>query len=485
MFQITLPPTSRGRTRSLPSPALLFVLAAACAPTATHAADAAPDDCDPVLSELLSDLLARSPSLAVARAQAAAASEVPAQARALAEPMLSLRTTSDRSDWSDTTDIEVMATQAIPPPGRRRLMAEAALADADASRAQVDIARLEALAEARRLYFELGWLEGLDRIRREEREAVGDFVSIARARYETGGGLMADVTRASAQVTQLGAELVKIEGERVALLASLNTMRGRPADTPLSPSRAALPRVEREDSGAALERAIASRPEVAEAAAMEGAARARSELARMTARPDVVLGGFYEAMDLGGSGDEPDEAGIVVGISLPVRRARIQAAVAEASQLELAASARRGVVASSVERDVATALSGVDTAGRQAALYRDVLAIQADDSMRSTLSGYSTGTTSALDVLDALRVKFEVQAQELRSTVDANLAATALAAATASSDLGPCLVAAETVASSAIPVASSLPAAPPTAAAPQVATANPSPSRPRRAQLGR
>src|SRR5204863_8054198 len=70
------------------------------------------------------------------------------------------------------------------------------------------------------------------------------------------------------------------------------------------------------------------RPDVAEAAAMESAAGARASLAKLASKPELSLGGFYEAMDLGRRTSFSDEAGVVVGITLPLRQERIAAGVA-------------------------------------------------------------------------------------------------------------------------------------------------------------
>lgn len=434
------PSPRRARWRGL----LLAFALALLTNTSSHAAEPSPfavdadaaRPCDPVLSDLLRDVLSRSPVIAASRAMAAAAEQVPAQARALPDPMLQLRTTMDRGDWSGSMDVEVMATQMLPARGKRSLMGVVALADAAAARAQAEAARIEALAEAQQLYYELAYLDAAERLRREQRDAVRDFVAIARSRYETGAGLMSDVSRTSADVTRMDAELIDIHGRRTATLAALNSLRGRPSGEALSPSQlpqASHPSVDMDVLRAgALER----RPDLAEASALESAAKARVELALRAGRPDITVGGWYEAMDVGPGGD-PDEVGFLIGISLP-RRGRVTAGLAQARQLQLAASAQRGVASASVERDLGEAVARLDTARRQAAIQRDVLGVQSDDVMRSTLSGYSTGTASAFEVLDALRAKFEVDLLELRSTVDVLQAEVALVAATASSSLGPC-----------------------------------------------
>ncbi len=413
-------------------------------PTVASAADAPEGGdvgverpCDPVLSDLLRDVLARSPVIVASRAMAAAAAEVPAQARSLPDPMLQLRTTMSRGDWSHSTDVEVMAMQTLPPKGQRGLMGQAALADAAAASASADAARIEALADTRRLYYEIAYLDAAKQLRRQQRDAVRDFVAIARSRYETGAGLMADVTRTSADVTRMDAELVDLHGRRTATLAALNALRGQPSDAPISPSRlpvAARPTI---DLDALRASALERRPDVIEASALEDAAKARVEMALRAGRPDVTVGGWYEAMDLGSRSGDPDEVGFVVGITIP-RRGRVAAGLAQARQRELAASAQRAVKDAVVEREIGEAVAQLDTAHRQADIQHDFLAVQAEDVTRSTLSGYSTGTATAFEVLDSLRAKFEVQLLELRSRVDALQAETALAAATAAPELGPC-----------------------------------------------
>ena len=292
------------------------------------------------------------------------------------------------------------------------------------------------MAEARRWYYELAYLDEAEELRAIERDALRDFVSIARSRYETGGGLMADVMKTSTEVTRVEVDLVGFFGQRRSALASLNSLRDRPLDTPVTAS--GLPRVDAVsvDLASLREAAASRRPELREASALRAAADARSQLARLAAKPDLTLGGFYEAMDLGIADGDMNEAGFVIGVSLPVRRKRIAAGVEEAVQLRLASAEGSRLAGAAIERDIGDAMARLDTASRQARLQDDVLTIQAEESVRSLLSAYTSGTATALEVLDALRIAYEVRLLALRSRADYLQALSSLAAATASPTLG-------------------------------------------------
>ena len=434
-FMLVALPSARAARRPPPGADTAALDAGTPRPSVLEEALAGP--CDPALTAILADVLARSPEIAQARARAAAAAQVPAQARSLADPMVQLMTTSDAdASWGRSTDLLVMASQAVPAPGKRRLMGEAAEAEAEAAAASVDRARLAAVNEARRWYHELAYLDAAEALRRTERDAIHDFVSIARSRYETGSGLQSDVMKTATEVTRVEVDLVGLRGQRRVALSTLNSLRDRPADTPVTTS--GLPRVsEASVELASLRHAAAHRrPELTESSAMVAAAEARARVARLAAKPELTLGGFYEAMDLGTSEGDADEAGFVVGMSLPLRRGRIAAGVEQAVQLRLAAAEGSRLTAAAVEREIGVGMARLDAASRQARLHDDVLTIQAEESVRSLLHAYTTGTASALDVLDALRIDYEVRLLALRSRADYLQALSSLAAATGSHVLG-------------------------------------------------
>lgn len=396
------------------------------APARARAEGVVAATCDPVLADVLRDVLAGSPALAVAASRSAAANARVAGAGLLPDPMVQLRTTTDRggASWQDTTDLEVMATQSVTSRARRRAETSQAAAMSQAEAANAEAARLDALMDAARWYFEVAQLDALEELRRDELQTLRAFAESARGRYATGGGRQQDPLRAQAEVTRGELELVEIASRRAQALAALNELRGRDAAEPLRP--AALPQpAPRALAAADLRDAALERAPAIDAARSDvAAAQAGEAIARKATTPDVTLGGFYERMDLGGGmpGGDRDQFGVAVGISLPVRRARIASGIDEAVALRLAATQAQRATEASVRRQVADALTRSHEALRAWSLQDEVLGVQSEESLRSALSGYSSGETTSLDVLDAVRVAYEVRAAGVRARADAAMA---------------------------------------------------------------
>ena len=409
---------------------LLVLLTAIPQPASARAEGVVAATCDPVLADVLRDVLAESPALAVAGSRSAAARARAGGAGLLPDPMLQLRTTTDRggASWQDTTDVEVMAAQPITSRARRRAEASQAEAMALSESANAEAARLDALMEAARWYFEVAQLDALEELRRDELQTLRAFAESARGRYATGGGRQQDPLRAQAEVTRGEMELVEIASRRAQALSALNELRGHDPAEPLRPSSLPDPAVRSLASSELRDAALARAPALEAARHDIAAAESGEAIARKASTPDITLGGFYEGMDLGGGmpGGDRDQFGVVVGISLPVRHARIASGIDEAVALRLASAQAQRATEASVRRQVTDALTRSDEARRAWSLQDEVLGVQSEEGLRSALSGYSSGDTTSLDVLDAVRVAYEVRAAGLRARADAAMADAAL-----------------------------------------------------------
>jgi outer membrane protein TolC len=475
-----------------PVPIMLAALLAAPVtpvdpPSRSRAEDVVAATCDPVLANVLRDVLASSPALAASALRSSAAAARAAGAGSLPDPMLSLRTTTDRGggSWDDTTDVEVMGMQSLPARSRRRAMGEQAQSLATSAAATTEAARLDALGEASRWYFELARLDALDELRRDERATLRAFAESARGRYASGAGRQQDPIRAQAEVSRNELILVEIDARRREALAALNELRGRGPAEPLQPS--ALPQPVRLDLSAdALRELLIARSPALDAAESDvAAARAGEDVARKASIPDISLGGFYELMDAGGGlkVEDRDQFGVLVGISLPVRHRLIAAGVDEAVALRLAAVEQQRAATAVLTRHMSDALVGVEEARNAWDLHDQVLGVQAEESLRSALSGYSTGVTTSLDVIDSLRVTYEVRAEALRARADFAIEAAKLRSMIG----GPLACDPPCAASAAVALApiTQAPSPSPEASGDLVASALDVPQRPRHARLPR
>ena len=394
------------------------------------------------LQSLAREVLERNPDLVRARREAAAAALVAPQVGSLPDPMASL-TPFLASPQTRVGPQQLAAgiSQRLPWFGKLGLREQAALYGAAAASAQAEARAVALVTEARRIYFDLAFLDAQGQEVRSDRSTLAHYEELARARYASGVGLEQAVVKIQAEITRDDSRLLDIATRRQTLLASLNALRDADQETPAPPL--ALPAAVASPAlafQALEEQAMQARPEVAQARARIAEAGTRVELAKKEYLPDVTLGLNYtvvgarddaagRAMPPEGNGD--DAIGLTAGINLPVWRKRLSAGVQEAAERELAAQAGLRSVAADIDRNLGDLLDRIPLTAEQYRLFDRVLTVQAEESLRSAESAYSAGNLGALDLLDAERVLLEVRVSAARALADLEIALARLEGAVA------------------------------------------------------
>lgn len=383
---------------------------------------------DPALRELLGEILERNPAVAAARAQARAAAQRAPQARALPDPVASL-TAFLGTPETRTGPQRLMAglSQGLPWFGKLALKEQAALYAAAALEAEVEARRLAVVTDARRLYYEMAFLDRYEEITRDFLTHLLQHEEISRARYSTGIGLGQGVVKLQAEITRVENRLLDIETRRVALAARLNALRDSPASSQLP--RAILPKAAeiQLDLDVLLAEALRLRPELAAADARISRAETLIRLAEKGYKPDFRVGLTYTMVDprddtpgrlMPPEGNGDDILGIQGGITLPIWRKKLAAGVDEAIALESsAAEARRDLVAK-IQAAIGDLTQRVPLTWRQLRLVEDLLTVQAEEALQSAQAGYIVGSLNALDLLDAEHVLFEAHTAVARAQTD-------------------------------------------------------------------
>lgn len=389
----------------------------------------AASEADPRLASVLAEVLARNPALASLRARAAAAAQVAPQARKLPDPMVGVRA------WvqtPETDQAELMFEQALPPRGRRAAEADAASREAEALAAEVEARAIELVTRARRAWHEVAWLDASDAVLREERDMLRHFEEMARARYASGEGLQQDAIKIQAEISRVELSLLELASARAELAAELAALRAAPGDAGLAPVALAEAPDVAVDPGLLAGAALEARPELAAASARIAASESRASAARAMGRPELTLGveyGFMRGEEHGDKTDllsDGDELALTMRLSLPVRRRAIAAGVEQAVQERLAGVAERASLELEVRRDVSSLAARLGLARRQLELNEGVLSVQAEEALRSAEHAYGTGALGSIDLLDAVRVLYELRLQAARVRADLAILAASL-----------------------------------------------------------
>jgi len=313
--------------------------------------------------------------------------------------------------------------QAVPYPGTRRVLGD--LADLEASIA-ADETRTLALdlgLDLKRAYFTLYRTQQLLPLIDDFTVRLRAFEGTARALYEAGRGSQQAILQAQLERASLNTRRYTLEHEA---LAARETLR-RLSNSPAAPQGTAQPNppppLPPRDSLLVLARAL--RPEVGAIATAERRSLKAVELARRTALPE--LGVVVTYFDIAAAADPPGAMGrdaLELGVTavLPIQRGRIRARLQEARLGSSRVRAQAEAVTIAIETHLDEALHEIEQHNNQLALLRNALLPQAEATRQAALTGYSSGSASFLDLLEAERASFGLRVTYEETFVDYLLA---------------------------------------------------------------
>ncbi len=383
---------------------------------------------DPRLAIYLEQALSRNPGIlqSFARYQAARA-RLP-QVSSLPDPLLNvthyLRSPETRVGAQTTT---LSLSQKLPWFGKLSDRKKIAAKEAAVYRYIHEAGTKDVVREVKLAYHGLGYIDRALDITREEISVLERHEALARARYEQGVGLQQGVVKLQAEITRERNRLEELGRQRVDLEAVLNSLRDLPADSPVEkipPRRRADLRIDREE----LYRiGRDNSPEIQAALLRIERDEKRIHLARKDYWPDFTIGaGFTNVTgrsDPAGILNPPGQDGkniygLSVGINIPVRRRKYDAAVAEATEDTLASREGYRDAVNVMEASIRAIAFRMETLDRQISLVGNTLMPQAEHSLRSTEAAYGTGEVGVLELLDGERMLLDVRLGLERYTSD-------------------------------------------------------------------
>src|SRR6266542_23083 len=221
------------------------------------------------------------------RARLRAAEARPTIVSALEDPMIS--PSLDHLPFMlDGADVSVTIEQQIPLSGIRQHRRASALADADRLRAEANRATLDVSIQAANAFLMVQERRRTDALVSEQLAFARDVVSAANARYASGTAPQSDVLRAEVEVARLDALARALVSEVRGAEAMLNTSLALDADAPV-PTLAPLAFTQALPSWSAVKAALASRPELAAGRAEILRAEADVQVMRDMFRPMATI----------------------------------------------------------------------------------------------------------------------------------------------------------------------------------------------------
>ncbi|MGE5570692.1 MAG: TolC family protein [Rhodospirillales bacterium] len=354
------------------------------------------------LDALVAEALRNNPEILAAQKRYEAARQRPSQESTLPDPILGVGYQSVGSPRPGAgLGTEPMAnagfsiTQEFPAPGKLNLRGGIAAKEAEAEFQQYQAVQLNVIARLKQAYYRLYYTYAARGVLERNRDLLTRLLSVTETRYSVGKAAQQDVLKAQTEISILETRLVKLEQERNAAEAEINTLLNRRAGTPVPRPEEITPK----EFALNLEELYGSAREQSPTLRRGQKMIERSELALNLARKDyypdyAVTAGYFN------QGSMPAMYMARVDVRLPLYFWRKQrAGVAE--QAGNLVEARRSY--ESMDQNIRFRIKDdylmAQASWKLMGLYSKTVIPQAGLTLESSLSSYETGTLDFLSVL--------------------------------------------------------------------------------------
>jgi outer membrane protein TolC len=391
------------------------ILVALIAAAGTMAASAQTNDS---LDSLVQTALANNPEVAMARRKWDAALQRIPQARALDDPTVGADSWRKSAGAESASQTGWMVSQNIPWFGKRDLRGNVETGAAKQAEMTWRMKTLEVVASVKRSYYDLWQAQRELDINQRDQDLMQQFVEVARSRYETGKASQSDLIRAQNELAKLSEDRTDRMRTYQTALAELNRLLKRAPDSPVEIG----PDVTAEVSEpivtlSQLQAAAACRPELQ--GLQDGAVRSAESalaLAKKGYDPDVQV--RAEAWEYEGK-NGIQEYDLGVSLNFPwLNHGKYKAAINEARANLDASRDELEAMRVQTATEVKELYDGIHTMHHHYELYVGKLIPQQQLAVDAARAAYETGQGGFLDLLDARRMLFDLEMQNLHHAAE-------------------------------------------------------------------
>lgn len=305
----------------------------------------------------------------------------------------------------------------FPGPGKLRAAANAATAESSTKYHQFETAVLQVAYGFKKAWYELNLVDERIRVTREMVTLLEDLEKLAQARTEVGRGSLQDLLRTQMERERLQTELTNLRDSRKWFMTQFKASLGLGSGDPGPPLPRALQGSPISTSGdQILAKALARNPRLKAMEADVRRAEASITQARRTRIPDFALGVMADVKA------SPLMVRPTGGMTLPLWRDKIAAEIAGARHQEGAAKAALSREQLTLTVEVAMKSYQYRESTRLLALLQNSLLPKAKQSLDVARSGYSTGGTDFINLIDAQRTLLEFRLAEVEARIKRELA---------------------------------------------------------------
>lgn len=324
------------------------------------------------------------------------------------------------------TNSNTFISQQIDVSGVRSIQARAAQAEVLVAQSRLDLARLTIAAEVARAFYDLIRAREVLSLTEEEAQVVTRMTFATSKRVESGDAPVAQKTRAEIELARVKQRVAQAQAEATAAQTALNSLLANPLQVTITLT-GSLNTTLYQESAHVMDMALKMRPEIKEAEAKIGAAKAELDLAKSRSRPSLFADLTTDAWSLNRRSFQSDRFGFQVRLTLPLLdrgqlRSEERAAQAHLAQQEAQRKETERQILSEVYRKQTLFTSARMVADEYG---RDVVP-RALSLLESNQKGYEAGLISFLEILDTQRAVASIRTEALEALFKAKQAEIAL-----------------------------------------------------------
>lgn len=324
------------------------------------------------------------------------------------------------------TNSNAFISQQIDISGVRSIQARAAQAEVLVAQSRLDLARLTIATEVARAFYDLIRAREVLSLAEEEAKIVERMSLSTFKRVESGDAPAAQKTRAEIELARVKQRVAQAQAEATAAQTALNSLLANPLQVTITLT-GSLNTTLYQESAHVMDMALKTRPEIKEAEAKIGAAKAELGLAKSRSRPSLFADLTTDAWSLNRRSFQSDRFGFQVRLTLPLLdrgqlRSEERAAQAHLAQQEAQRKETERQILSEVYRKQTLFTSARMVADE----YGRDMVPRALSLLESNQKGYEAGLISFLEVLDTQRAVASIRTEALEALFKAKQAEIAL-----------------------------------------------------------
>lgn len=313
--------------------------------------------------------------------------------------------------------------------GRDRLGARAAIAESKTNVARAELAAVElaTIAEVKRAYYELYYLQQATAITESDQKLLVEIREVAMTRYETNKASQQDVLRADLEISGADQQLIGLRQQLASTRAKLARLLHVSPQSELAALGTLADQSAPEDLELLQALAITARPELhAQLAALQRD-RCSLELARLDYKPELTLGATW--IDVAENGISPVANGrdaflVSAGVNLPLYRKRLDSGVRSAEAQAVATARRYDSLRDRTLEQVSDLFAKARSQEELLLLFREDILPKSRQTLEASMRAYNVGEVDFLTLIDSWRqmLRYEVNYRRTEASLRQSIA---------------------------------------------------------------